>query len=307
VYVDDRVLGNYEGRAEFDVHPESGSVRFGTQWAVGFCERIGRDLIRLELKKLYEGVPAAVTRNWNGFAMSPPPDTSYETAQTTPNVAKRAKALTYALVGMGENLAALAQSVGLRDFAANKFVAPRRDDLDYRGWWSFGDAEAVARHIPKDMTRDAFLERVLSLTKLLIEGLSERSLRATLHAMCVPDAAIKEFRTLKLLDCVLRLSQVAHATGLRFAAADSSIWDRLSTDGTTPEQPILRLFALYDMRLLKAHRSEDQAKLAACLVRFGVDAAEAAAGYGLILDRVYDTLITELDRANETIEASLAR
>jgi hypothetical protein len=65
VYVDDRVLADYEGRTDFAVEPESGAVSFGTQWAVGYCSRVGRNLIRLELKKLYEGVPAAVTRNWH--------------------------------------------------------------------------------------------------------------------------------------------------------------------------------------------------------------------------------------------------
>jgi len=34
VYVEDRVLGDYEGRADFRINPEHGSVSFGTQWSV---------------------------------------------------------------------------------------------------------------------------------------------------------------------------------------------------------------------------------------------------------------------------------
>jgi hypothetical protein len=59
------------------------------------------------------------------------------------------------------------------------------------------------------------------------------------------------------------------------------------------------------MRRLKAHRAEDAARLTACLDRFGIDAAETAAGYGLAMDRVYDALIDELRRVNETIHAAL--
>jgi hypothetical protein len=67
--------------------------------------------------------------------------------------------------------------------------------------------------------------------------------------------------------------------------------------GTDPPQ-IPRMFALYDVRILKAHRSEDQKKLAACLGRFGIDTSEAAAGYGVILDRIYDALIAEFASVN---------
>jgi hypothetical protein len=72
VYVDDTVLSTYEGRPEFRLHPESGSVMFGTQWSVGYCDRIGRNTIRLETKKLYEGAPAAVVRHWHKFAVRRP-------------------------------------------------------------------------------------------------------------------------------------------------------------------------------------------------------------------------------------------
>ena len=97
VYVDDRVLADYEGRPEYKVHPESGGVKFGTQWSVSFCDRVGRDMIRLELRKLYDGVPPAVIRRWHDFAVNPPAETSYATNQRSLNVAKRAKTLTYAL------------------------------------------------------------------------------------------------------------------------------------------------------------------------------------------------------------------
>jgi hypothetical protein len=304
VYVDDRVLADFEGRSDFIVYPESGAVRFGTQWTVGYCCRAGRNLIRLELKKLYEDVPAAETRRWNKFAVEPPPPGAYPAILDEPNIGKRSKALTYAIVSLGENLEALTQAAGLRGLASDSFVGLRRSDLDYKGWWSFPDAEAIGRHVPLNMPVDAFLDRCLSINKLVVDGLVERSLRKTLHAMGVPPKEIKKLRTLKPLDCVVRMCQVARASGLGFANSSAEIWQRLSKNGTDPPRPIPRLFALYDMRILKAHRWEDQKKLAACLERFSIDMSEAATGYGAILDRIYDALIAEFASVNELIQAA---
>jgi hypothetical protein len=305
VYVDDRVLADYEGRSEFVVVPESGAVLFGTQWAVAYCCRVGRNLIRLELKKLYEGVPAAVTRNWHKFAVEPPPPGAFPAILDELNIGKRAKALTYAIANLGKNLAALAQVVGLRELAPDRFVGLRRSDLDYKGWWSFLHAEAIGRHVPLNMPVDAFLDRCASINKLAVEGLAQWSLRKTLHAMGVPQSKeIEKLGTLKLLDCVVRMCQVATASGLSFATSGPEMWQRLSKNGTDPHQPIPRMFALYDMRILKAHRSEDRKKLAICLGRFGIDSSEAAAGYGVILDRIYDALTAEFTSVNELILAA---
>jgi hypothetical protein len=40
---------------------------------------------------------------------------------------------------------------------------------------------------------------------------------------------------------------------------------------------------------------------------FRIDIAETAAGYGIVMDRVYDELIAELRRVNEIIQAALAQ
>jgi hypothetical protein len=301
VYVDDSVLAAYEGRPDFSVAPETGAVSFGTRWRVGYCRRVGRNLIKLELKKLYEGVPVAVTRHWHKFAVESPPPEAYAAIFNEPNIGKRAKTLIYAIVNLGENLAALARAVGLPGLAPDNFVGLRRSDLDYKGWWRFPAAEAIGRHVPLNMPVDAFLDRCLSINKLAVEGLVERSLRKTLHAMGVPPKEIEKLGTLKLLDCVVRTCQVACASGLRLTISGGEISQRLSKNGTHLPQPIPQMFALYDMRVLKVHSSNDQKKLAACLERFRIDPSEAVAGYGMILDRMYDALIAEIASVNEKV------
>src|SRR5512132_1068873 len=64
VYVEDSVLADFEGRPEFSIYPESGSVGHGTQWSVSGV-RVGRNLIRLELKRLYEEARPDIVRHWH--------------------------------------------------------------------------------------------------------------------------------------------------------------------------------------------------------------------------------------------------
>jgi hypothetical protein len=154
---------------------------------------------------------------------------------------------------------------------------------------------------------EAFLDRCMSLEKLIVEGLSERALRRTLEAIGVPSSAIASFRTLKLLDSIVRLAQIAVATGINLANHGALLWKRLEMEGTEPAQPIERLFALYDVRILEAHHASDRYKeLQDELERFGIMHGEAAAGYGRILDRIYDLLIAQLRDVAAKIRAAAA-
>jgi hypothetical protein len=305
VYVDDAVLAEYEGKPGFKIYPESGSVGHGTQWSVSFCSRVGRNHIRLETKKLYEGAPPDIIRHWNSFAAEAPPKSSYPAILDEPNIAIRAKRLTFAVAGLGEALSALAKSVGLIETSPEHFVSLRRRTLEYHGWWNFPLTEAISRHVPLGLPADAFLERCLSLNKLVVEGLSERNLRKTLLLMELPSKGIAKFRTLKLLDCVVRLAQCANATGLSLCNNGALLWTRLVDEGTDPAQPIAHLFALHDLRTLQAHKAGDRdSRLREELERFDVSPGDGAAGYGHILDRIYDSLATEILDAAKKIKIS---
>jgi hypothetical protein len=72
VYVRDAVLGKFEAAGGYEIHPESGSVSNSGQWSVSYCERLGRDIIALELRKLYEGNRPNIIRHWHTYAIEPP-------------------------------------------------------------------------------------------------------------------------------------------------------------------------------------------------------------------------------------------
>jgi hypothetical protein len=118
----------------------------------------------------------------------------------------------------------------------------------------------------------------------------------------VPDQAIAKFHSLKLLDALVRLAQLANTTGLSISKDGVVLWERLAKEGVTPEQPVARLFALHDLRILKAHKSSNRDKLVqAELERFGIAPGETAAGYGRVVDCICDGLIAELHYAADEL------
>ncbi len=306
MYVADAVLGAYEGKAEFQVFPESGAISFGNQWGVGNSDRIGRDLIRLELGKLYEGAPPSVIQHWHRFAVTPPRALLQAGAAPVRNIADRARDITLSLVELGEWLNELAGILGVTDTSPENFVRLNRGDLRYRGWWTPEMVKPITRHVPLDLQIDDFLDRCVDLNNLIVEGLGERDLRQIVRAVGVPADETKGLRALKLLDMVTRLAQVSHATGLSFSDEAAAIWGRLKDEGTQPERPLEYLFALYDMRIIASHGvGERQQKLAASLERFGIEPGSVAGGYGQALDTIYDLLGQQLADLCGKIAAAL--
>lgn len=307
VYVKDTVLSAYEGQSSFRVHPESGGVAFGGQWSVGHADRVGRDVIRLEIKKLYEGAPDRVIRHWHAHAVAPSPELEGAAALNVRNIAVRAKELTYGIVALGERLSALTSALNLPDRTSKELVGLDREFLDYNGWWTEPFVDPVARHSRIGMARDEFLGRCLDLDKLAIESIAERHLRAIVRAVGAPEDNIDGMRGLKLLDRLTCLAQVGNAAGLSLARAGSEIISRYNRDGTTPPRPLNRLFALSDLRQLKGHRKpETDAGVTKALERFSLDVGAAARGWGLILDAVYDRIVEELRSVEETFTQALS-
>ncbi|WP_193188972.1 hypothetical protein [Nisaea sediminum] len=299
VYVDDAVLATYEGRPQYEIHPESGSVSHGFQWSVGNCNRVGRNTIQIELKKLYEGNRPEVIRHWHGFAVAPPPRDAFPKILQEPNIGSRAKDLVWAFIELGERLADLAGAAGLSGLEEEKFVGFSGPVLEYHGWWKPPSIEKIARHVPLGLSLDSFLERCSSLNEFLIEGMNEKSLRSLLTAIGVPKDELSNLRPLKLLDKIVVIAQVADQTGLGIDGGIAEILERIKTDGTSPERPIDHLFALYDLRIAATHSATDKpTKVMATLEdRFGITPGEEGSGYGLILDKVYDALIAEITDA----------
>ncbi|OGO50771.1 MAG: hypothetical protein A2148_03515, partial [Chloroflexi bacterium RBG_16_68_14] len=251
-YVRDSVLADYEGRPGFIVNAESGGVCYRNQWAVGYCARIGRDLIAVELKKLYEGNPPEVVKHWHQHAVDPPTG-DRQSLMAQLNVGTRARRVTYGLVALGEAIAAMRTRMLGRALSSQEVVGLRRDALDYEGWYRGKNVEPITRHIPVAMSRDAFLNRCSDLNKLIVEGVSQKLLREILIGLGADRDDIRPFGSLKFLDRLAQLVTVAADTGLD-PVRDYQELERRRAAGPPPT-PLKSLFQLYDLRTAADHRS----------------------------------------------------
>lgn len=302
VYVRDDVLAAYEGKPEFEILPMSGGLSCGSQWSVGFVHRIGRDLLQLEARKLYEGAPTAVVQHWNNFA-APVPTENLAALRKMPNVATRAKDLTDGLVAVGEQLLKLAKALGLNDLTVEGLTGLNPEERKRIGWWKASFVEAITRHIPLGLSQPDFLQRCLELDKVANEGWGQAALRSLVRAMG-PQTDAKGYGRLKLLDRLLCLAEISNETGLHLVQDKEEILERFKKPGITYPQPIKRLFALSDLRQEAGHR-KDGSKIPDALERFGLDMAATKSGWGTTLDGIYDGAIGDVRHAAAILERAL--
>ena len=307
VYVGDEVLGAYEGRAAdgFRIHPESGAVSYRSQWAVSDINRIGRDLLRLEVRKLYEGGRPQVVRHWHSFAVDPPASDSDLCGQ--PNVATRSKNIVFGLICLGEAVADLASLALDRPVSSGDTVGLTRGSVEYHGWWNAPHVDPVTRHIPLGLERDRFLDRMTDLWKLVVEALSERTIRQVILALGYRVEDTKHLRSVQLLGYLVRHCAVAVESGLHAIRDAPEIIRRASDEPHPGETDELK--AVNALRLLDAHRSDASARapMDEALEVFGIDSASTTAGWGEATDRVYDGVAAGLDGLVETIQAAVDR
>ena len=239
-YVTDDVLESYEGWPEYSIHPESGSVSYGNQWGISYTRRVGRNLIEVEIKKLYEGNHAGTVRHWHQHAVQPPVDISCLRSEA--NVGTRARRIVYGLTNLGRVMAELYVRVLGQPVSSANIVGLDIGDLEYRRWWTVEGVEPITRHISLKLNEGSFLSRCGDLYSFVAERLSERRLRRLLESLGVPQPFIEDFRGLKLLEHLLLLVRMSSSTGLDLKTSGVLLHERIDVE--RPQRVLTRLFAL---------------------------------------------------------------
>ena len=297
VYIKDTVLAKYEGHDEFEIIPELGSVSCGGQWSVGYCRRVGRDLIAVELRKLYEGTRFEVIQHWHKHAVK---ITKEDNLRGQKNIASRTKRIVYSLCQFGEVLSFFRSRIEGTNYSSKGVVGLDSETLDYYGWWQNKEAEAAACHAPTDMSMRDFLQRTEVLSNLVIEGFSEKFLRSTALLMGSEEEELKKFKCIKLLVRIMKLSEVAIESGLKFQEDNGEINERQKSSIYKPEIDILEV--MYRLRLLDAHRSgKSNNTIKTALTRLNISASMVTSGWGIALDQLYDLVGSAIENSAEQI------
>lgn len=300
VFVTDDVLVAYEDKPEYEIHATTGSVGYENRWAVGFCHRVGRNHIELELRKLYEGAPTDVIVHFNKFAVSAAIAKKDQQINGKRNVGERARELILAYLAFTQTISELSASVG---FHVSQEEICKYDSVkvDYNGWWKFEGLKPFGNVIPLGMTRAAFLERCKNIFSV-VDDLQQGPLRKMAIALGLDKDLLTSFKSLKLLSCLCQMSQIANDAGFNLVDDSKAVAANWTTKSLVPKE-LDSLFAVQVLRVSGAHNlSKDKtADYRAALQVFGITEKHCAGGWGRAMDEIYDRLIIDLRALNALI------
>lgn len=295
IYVSDAVLEAFEGKKDYEINPESGSVSYSHQWSVGFCYRVGRNIISIELKKMYEGVPPSIVKLWHSHSV-PPPDNDYRKQK---NISVYSKELLTSYLNLGKLLSYNINKILNENNTQKELIGLDEEKLEYYGWTSNRFVEVITRRVSEQLNKEQFLQRCKDLNILLIENISERILRKALIKYGVDSKTIEKYGSLKLLELFIELKIISRNSGLEFEKSSSSIIERLDYNKTNDY--LSELFALYALRQIASHKIESDKNFSMALDTFQIEKCSVKNTFMYAIETVYDRLTISLNKINEIL------
>ncbi len=304
-YINDSVLDIYEKNDDkYIVSPESCSVWYGNQWAVICSGRINRHVIMVELKKLYEGVPFEVTKHWNEYAVKEPKNIVKDI-----DIGSKSKKLVHAYVQFGEYLAYHLGRILKKADIIPEQITNINEHTFYHDYWAFlKQIKPITYHIPSNFNEKDFFERCKLLSQLIIEPLPEKILRNALVNLDVLNDTMKNFRSLLLLNVLLKYFFFAQNIGLNLMDnIDIEIMAK-RIDSEYDYDPIEPLIQLNKFRKLDAHNistSEKNTIIESGYKIFKTQTDFKKYDYESAIEKVYDTLTDTFEKCNSILKQSI--
>lgn len=293
VYVKDSVLADYEERPDiFSINPESGGVSLNSIWSTGYCRRVGRDIIGLELKKLYEGNRNHVIKHWHNYSVEPPNITD-KTLKNSSNIASRTKNIIDHLFDFGSLLLKIDQKLFEEQSQYKDIIGYDVEKLKYEGIWSNQYLLRLANHVRYDIGKDTFQIRISYLQTAFIENFKERYFRKLLLKLGIKSNDISGLGSIKLLNLFIFYCKLSSESGLQliknFSELDKRRKDQYPSLTNRPHiiTPLKTLFMLNDFRIDAVHRGQNLQNL---IDAYDIDQATLQSGWGELLDNIYDSI-----------------
>ncbi|WP_431819418.1 hypothetical protein [Burkholderia sp. F1] len=304
IFLDDRFLERYEENRFYDTTPVNVhgiwhcSPSYLGQWAFTDCKRIGRNLIKVRLRELYQGIPDREILHARAYALDAAAVAQFDLDEEH-FVAKVNRLLTQ-LLDLGENLSRFAAELGIEK-SAEDLIGFVRAEVHANGWLRYPQLAKLAQVAPLAMSQQAFLARCKSIHEIW-QRLPNGFLKQILQAGGVPRASIANRGSLKLLESLLNLLQRLDADD---EAPDAFRSDREPEGWDARNDRVGMLFVANDLRIADAHdavgeslqRLQDQ----------GFDIASLHEGHGRALDFVMDGVIDAFAAINGPLSAILRR
>lgn len=284
VYVADKVLAVYETDEDYQVNPLSGSVSYRNQWAVTHCNRVGKNAIKIDIKKLYEGNRYTVIDYWNKFSIHPSEIIEGE------NIAEKAERLTRKFFLFGRIFTDLFNHLFELNYSSKDLIGLDEDHIEYTGWTEFLEFNTIARHVDlKSFSKEQFISRCKSIYILLGENLKEKHLRRIVNLLCFPVSETEKFRSIKLLELILSYLKIANESGLHPLHNKGILVERVLENNNF--NLLAELSAVNSIRQLDAHKSRDsKLKLNTALKNLNIEPNSISNNYAKVCEQVYNSL-----------------
>lgn len=295
VYVSDKVLAVYEADEDYEVHPLSGSVSYRNQWAVTHCDRVGKNAIKIDIKKLYEGNRYTVIDYWNKFSIHPSEIIEGE------NIAEKAEHLTRKFFLFGRIFTGLFNHLFELNYSAKDLIGLDEEHIEYTGWSEFPEFNAIAQHIDlKSFSKEQFISRCKKLYILLGENLQEKPLRKIVNMLEFPVSITKEFRSIKLLELIIAYLKISDESGLHPVDNMETLVERVLEIKKFNE--LIELSAVNSIRQLDAHKTNDsKTRLHKALTDLGIQPNAISNNYADACLHLYDSVIDIFMELNSII------
>lgn len=306
LYLKDTFLERYENKEVFDAVPVKTrdgqwfcSPSYGGQWSFVGCERLGRNLVRVEVYNLYKkAVPDREIVHAHAHAVSPQAAQRWMVGE---HVVAKTQRLLDQVLDLGDRLADLSAAVGLPRKRPEDLVKYSRTELAKNGWHSYRILRRLARAAPLEMTEQGFLARCKTMNELLQQALPNELFKALLRMAGGAEDDLKRLGSLSLLQGLVNTLDGLEQTQDNAAAFKGSVPE----DWKAKNAILAPLFVNYDLRVADAH--EAGAEWLKRLSELGFDTAQVTGGYGPALDFVFDRVVGSLRCVNERLSALLLR
>ncbi|EGR2554667.1 hypothetical protein DX887_02640 [Vibrio alginolyticus] len=304
VYLDDRFLEKYEQNSFYDTTPVRMygrwycSPSYKGQWSFTECRRIGRNLIRVEMRDLYKPKPGREIVHAHRYMVNP--DVVEKLDLSEEHIAIKVDKLLLALLRVGDGLSALGERVG-QLYSSEELIGFDKLELDANGWLHYPALSRLAQVAPLNMTQQLFLSRCKNIHEIL-QKIPNAFLKSLLrHAGC-SGAEIKDFGSLKLLQSLLNILE---SLNTEHETIDCFKSDNAPTNWNERNEKLAPLFLNNELRIADAHDAIK--KCINALQDLGFDTASLSVGYGGALDFVLDEISRAISHVADQLELLIER
>lgn len=291
VFVKDKFLIRFENESELQIYPESGSVDYDGRWCIIRTERISRNVIELELKKLYEANPDHIIKHVHSYAITEEEAKKDIDIFGTNNIGLRAKNFVYSLIELFKSFEKLC-SISKLEFDYEDLINLPWVEIDYSGWYTFKDLYQLSNVVEVNCTETFFQIRAKLLYKL-IEKISEKNIRKIINQIGFKTKYnLSEFGSLTLFSIVFQIIEITNNKSINFVNDIDIIINNFNDD--FKNESLSYLFALSNIRNYESHSSSSvlKQKYLDALKTFNINPEEnRSVGWGLSVDKLYDNLI----------------